>query len=127
MALVQIPSLKTSITGSLLVVLLYFPQQLQSLLPTALHAVIASSRTITCLKAYFAFRCLQHLNYYLSDQVLNNWKNDAWRTGEEVVLITGGSGGMGEKMAIALSKSSKAVIILDIQPPKALRMVSIEI
>lgn len=113
-------SRNTLFTGTVLLALLYFPQRLQSLLPAAIQISIPS-KVLIWFKALSAVSFLRDLNYYLSDQVLNNWKSDPWRHGEEIVLVTGGSSGMGEKMVVALSKSSRAVIVLDLQPSKSLR------
>jgi NAD(P)-dependent dehydrogenase (short-subunit alcohol dehydrogenase family) len=51
--------------------------------------------------------------------VINNWKPDAkWINSQEIVLITGGSSGIGELMALDFAKRGVKVISLDVNPPK---------
>ena len=73
---------------------------------------------LMCYFVLFALSKLGVLNDWLSKKVLNNWIRDPWREGEEIVLITGGSQGVGESVARGLSASSKHVIAWDIHEPK---------
>jgi nucleoside-diphosphate-sugar epimerase len=50
--------------------------------------------------------------------VLNNWTRDSWRHGKEIVLATGGGGGIGEAVVRGLSASSAHVVAIDLFPPK---------
>lgn len=54
----------------------------------------------------------------LSRFVLNNWTSDKWDWTREVVLITGGSSGIGERMASMFALRNIQVVILDITAPK---------
>lgn len=83
------------ITGPLLVALLYYPQKLQSILPATLHQHVVSQRLIRILKVFVAFGLIRYVNRYLSRRAINNFQKDArFVNSQELVLITGGSGGM---------------------------------
>ncbi len=76
------------------------------------------NQLVKVLRVLLALGVLRIANNALSKLVLNNWTTDTWRKGEEVVLITGGGSGIGQLMARDLAKWSKAVVVLDLTPPK---------
>jgi all-trans-retinol dehydrogenase (NAD+) len=55
----------------------------------------------------------------ISDMALNNWKSPAKLIkSQELVLITGGSSGIGELMAKEFAAKGIKVVVLDLSPPK---------
>lgn len=80
---------------------------------------LRSTRTLTCLGVFFVVGILRKLNRLLSRLVLNNFNTDTtWDWPKEVVVITGGSGGIGGMMAQRFAEKNATVISLDIAPPK---------
>lgn len=69
------------------------------------------------IRTLFVIGLVRWLSSYYSRGVLNNWTDDQydWR-GKEVVLITGGSGGIGGHVVQFLSEKGIKVVVLDIQP-----------
>jgi hypothetical protein len=105
-------------TGPLHAVLLYFSQQVQSILPRSIRYYVTTNTFLWTLRALVGYGVIRALNNYLSRMVLNNWTRDSWRHGKEVVLVTGSGGGIGEAVARGLSASSAQVIAVDLFPPK---------
>ncbi len=110
--------LEPILTGPILAGLLYFPEKIQRFLPAALRTYASSNAFLSALKIIVGFGLLRKVNNFLSRMTHNNWTRDHWRHGEEIVLVTGGSGGIGEAIARALSDSSAHVIAVDLFPPK---------
>lgn len=61
---------------------------------------------------------LRKVNNLLSQLSLNNFCRDSYDWRKEVVLVTGGSGGLGDLLVRKLAKLCIKVISLDITPPK---------
>lgn len=81
-------------------------QDLAILHPTAFSRL----KTLLCLGT------LRLLNNYLSDKALNNWVEDKYSWSKEIVLITGGAGGIGGHVVQLLAERGITVVVLDIQP-----------
>jgi len=62
---------------------------------------------------------VRKVNNKLSESVANNWTTTNFIKSQELVLITGGSSGIGELMAKEFSKKGVKVVIIDVNPPKA--------
>ena len=76
-----------------------------------LHSV-AFSR----VKLLFYAGIARWLNSYYSRGVLNNWTKDKYNWSKEIVLITGGAGGIGGHVVQFFSEKGIKVVVLDIQP-----------
>lgn len=57
------------------------------------------------------------MNSWLNDAVTNNWKNDAYVWSKEVVVVTGGSDGIGKIVVHLLAEKGIKVAVLDVQEP----------
>ncbi|KAJ4297202.1 hypothetical protein N0V88_004120 [Collariella sp. IMI 366227] len=68
------------------------------------------------LKGLLVFGVLRLLNSYFSRRVLNNWVDDKYDWSREIVVITGGSGGIGGQVVQLLAERGIKVVVLDIQP-----------
>lgn len=107
------------VTAPLLVALLYCPERLRRIFPTALHPLLASSALIKVLKVCLGLSLIRGLNNKLNQYSANNWKKDAkFIKSQEVVLITGGSSGIGWVMASDFAKKGVKVVVIDLNPPK---------
>ncbi|KAK1510337.1 uncharacterized protein CCOS01_15168 [Colletotrichum costaricense] len=61
---------------------------------------------------------LRKTNGLLSQATLNNFTQDNYDWRRELVVVTGGSGGLGDKLVRKLAKNCIKVISLDIVPPR---------
>ncbi|PQE25533.1 Short-chain dehydrogenase reductase SDR protein [Rutstroemia sp. NJR-2017a BBW] len=112
-------SFDPKLTGALLVALLYYPERLQSILPARLRSYVISPAFVRALNTLLVFGVLRKVNRKLSQLALNGWKSNArFVKSQEVVLITGGSSGIGEIMARDFSSKGVKVVVMDINPPK---------
>jgi hypothetical protein len=58
------------------------------------------------------------INQYLNNRALNNGVQDTFDWKKEIVLVTGGSDGIGGATVLKLAERGTAVIVLDIRPLK---------
>ncbi|KAK3906803.1 hypothetical protein C8A05DRAFT_29350 [Staphylotrichum tortipilum] len=68
------------------------------------------------LKTLLVFGLLRAASGYFSHRVLNNWVDDKYDWSREVVVITGGAGGIGGEIVKLLAERGIKVAVLDIQP-----------
>jgi NADPH:quinone reductase-like Zn-dependent oxidoreductase len=61
---------------------------------------------------------LRRINKILSKASLNNYTRDSYDWRSEIVVVTGGSGGLGDVLVRKLAKHGIKVISLDIMAPK---------
>jgi hypothetical protein len=61
---------------------------------------------------------LRKINKILSQASLNNYTRDSYDWHREIVVVTGGSGGLGDVLVRKLAKQGIKVISLDVMPPK---------
>ncbi len=106
-------------TAPLLFALLYYPEKVRSILPERLHSWISSPAVIRALSVLLGISVLRGISTKLSQWVANNWQPDAkFVKSQEIVLISGGSSGIGQIMAAQFAKLGVKVVILDLNPPK---------
>ncbi|MCJ1309390.1 hypothetical protein MMC25_003049 [Agyrium rufum] len=60
---------------------------------------------------------LRSVNRLLNWGVLNNWTRDAWDWEKEIVVVTGGSDGIGKHIVQSLALKGATTVILDIKEP----------
>jgi all-trans-retinol dehydrogenase (NAD+) len=81
---------------------------------------VQSPRLLASLGILFSIGLLRKLNKTLSRLMLNNFVSDkTWNWSREIVIITGGSSGIGALMVKMFAERDITVIILDITPPKS--------
>ena len=67
------------------------------------------------LKSIATLGVLNAASTYLSDKVVNNWSGDVWDWSREVVVVTGGSDGIGKVVVGLLAERGVKVAVLDVQ------------
>lgn len=78
---------------------------------------ILHHKAFSRIKLLFYLGLIRWLSSLYSQGAIDNWQNDRyeWRS-KEIVLITGGSGGIGGHVVKLLSEMGIKVVVLDIQP-----------
>lgn len=86
--------------------------------------LVQSQRALVAASAFLGLLTCRKLNLWMSRRVVNNHNEDqTWDWSKEVVLLTGGSQGIGAKIASMLAERKVKVVIVDLHPPKgSLRM-----
>jgi len=113
--------LQPLIPAVLLAAIVRYPQQAQEYLSQILtkdtvSINVASLRTV--LTALLSIGVLYRANKYLEHLSLNNYVSDkTWDWSREIVLVTGGSSGIGAEMVKQLTRRGITVVNLDIAPP----------
>ncbi|KAL5335028.1 NAD(P)-binding protein [Aspergillus crustosus] len=74
-------------------------------------------KAFQALKVLASLSLLRRLNALLNSRALNNGASDQYDWNREVVVLTGGSNGIGRQIANLLGNRGIKVAILDIQPP----------
>ncbi|KAF2244548.1 short chain dehydrogenase/reductase family protein-like protein [Trematosphaeria pertusa] len=67
------------------------------------------------LKTLLALGALSAVSGWLDDRVLNNWSADAYDWSKEIVVVTGGSDGIGKIVVQLLAERGVKVAVLDVQ------------
>ncbi|TGZ84485.1 epidermal retinal dehydrogenase 2 [Ascodesmis nigricans] len=90
-----------------------------------LLSTLAASNNADIIKLMSRFKVLVALavvgrvNHHLSKGSMNNWKKDVFTPNKEIVVVTGGSSGIGAELVRQLTKPGvniKKVVVLDVQP-----------
>lgn len=103
-------------TGPVLFAILYHPAKLYSVLPVSLHKYITPG-LIRALKVCFGLGVLQKANNKASELAINNWRSDGgFNKEKELVLITGGSSGIGLLIAKGFAEKGFDVVNFDLRP-----------
>jgi short-subunit dehydrogenase len=70
------------------------------------------------LGVVIALALLRSTNNFLTRWTMNNWRrNEPWRSERELILITGGSSGIGKQVVEDLAKTGVRIVVLDINEP----------
>ena len=77
---------------------------------------ILHSKAFSRVKTLFWIGLVRKISGYFSRQVLNNHVSDKYDWSKEIVLITGGAGGIGGHVVQLLAERGITVVVLDIQP-----------
>ncbi|POS83464.1 hypothetical protein EPUL_004097 [Erysiphe pulchra] len=110
----------TKVIGPILVLLMYFPRRLKKLLPPQLQYLLKSPLLIKLLSTIAGYHILRKTNNAISQYCSNNGRSIVFRPSDELVLISGGSSGIGLLMAKDFARRGVKVIILDLREPKDL-------
>ncbi|KAI9645473.1 hypothetical protein NHQ30_006212 [Ciborinia camelliae] len=68
------------------------------------------------IRKLFYFGVLRLISNYLERGVQNNWVDDKYDWKKEIVLITGGAGGIGGQVVKLLAEKGITVVVLDVIP-----------
>lgn len=94
-------------------------QQLQQFVSRPeVQDVIHSPLARKSLAALAGFALLRYTNRTLSRWSVNSWLSDSWQGDKELVLVTGGTGGIGRQVMEDLSAAGARVVIVDIKEPE---------
>jgi hypothetical protein len=80
------------------------------------HPSVSLSRKAATI--FVALNLIRIFNRYISQEKLNNWvRARPWLASKELVLLTGGSSGIGKQLMLDLAKLHVKIVIFDIQNP----------
>jgi all-trans-retinol dehydrogenase (NAD+) len=77
---------------------------------------ILHSTAFSRIKTLFYFGLARWISNYFDAGVLDNWTKDTYDWNKEIVLITGGAGGIGGGVVKILSEKGVKVVVLDVIP-----------
>jgi all-trans-retinol dehydrogenase (NAD+) len=79
---------------------------------------ILHSTAYSRIKTLFYFGLVRLVSGYFDQKVLDNWTSDEydWSEKGEIVLITGGAGGIGGQVVKLLAERGTRVVVLDVIP-----------
>ncbi|KAL4755877.1 uncharacterized protein BDW70DRAFT_165037 [Aspergillus foveolatus] len=93
-------------------------QSLFSLLPSNVQDYLSRPFVRKAVAIVVALQLLRGVNRYLSQQAQNNWvRARPWNASRELVLLTGGSSGIGKQIMLDLSNLNVRIIIVDVKEP----------
>ncbi|KKK15055.1 hypothetical protein P175DRAFT_0494983 [Aspergillus ochraceoroseus IBT 24754] len=76
------------------------------------------AKALQVLKVLAFLAVLRRVNAWLNRRALNNGLSDQYNWSREVVVLTGGSNGIGRQVALLLGQRGIPVAILDVQAPQ---------
>lgn len=118
---IRLMTLQPLLTGPILLLLHRYPDVIRqsNWLPPNVFRVLTSSNFATTVGAFFALGLLRKTSNWLGRLTLNNFVHDAeWNWSREVVIVTGGSSGIGALMVQQFAAKNVNVIMLDMTAPK---------
>jgi hypothetical protein len=68
------------------------------------------------IKTLFYFGLARWVSNYFDVKVLDNWTSDTYDWDKEIVLITGGAGGIGGNVVKLLAEKGTKIVVLDVIP-----------
>ncbi|RDW85148.1 hypothetical protein BP6252_02738 [Coleophoma cylindrospora] len=77
---------------------------------------ILHEKAFSRIKKLFYFGLVRWASNYLDAGVLDNWTTDTYDWNKEIVLITGGAGGIGGQVVKLLAEKKIKVVVLDVIP-----------
>jgi all-trans-retinol dehydrogenase (NAD+) len=79
---------------------------------------ILHSTAYSRIKTLFYFGLVRLVSGYFDQKVLDNWTSDEydWSEKGEIILITGGAGGIGGNVVKLLAERGTRVVVLDVIP-----------
>lgn len=112
--------LQPLVTGVALLASLKYPSEVEQMLSTITKGAISALPLTRTLKVLVVAGIIYRLNRMFSRLILNNFVSDkTWDWKREIILITGGSSGIGALIAHKFSDRNVKVVIFDISAPKA--------
>ncbi|KAJ5358226.1 hypothetical protein N7541_005384 [Penicillium brevicompactum] len=98
--------------------LLQYTQAALASLPEPAQALLLNPTAQKTAAGLGAFILARATNRFVSRCALQNWTtNSKWNAAEELVLLTGGTSGIGKQVMLDLSQAGVRVVILDINEP----------
>ncbi|KFZ08787.1 hypothetical protein V502_09147 [Pseudogymnoascus sp. VKM F-4520 (FW-2644)] len=123
---IRLTLLQPLFTGPLLLGLHRYLSFVTKLLPPSVHEVVRSTYLLKGLGLLFGIGLLRKVNNRLSQLVLNNFTKDkTWDWTKEIVVVTGGSGGIGGLIVRKFAENNIKVIILDVSAPTSTTKIDI--
>jgi hypothetical protein len=125
-ALIQKVALEPLITAPLLYLLIRKPQVFRDIVLQRLPSLNDNTALVTALKWLVGLGIGRNISYLMNKWALNNWQlrttKSQWDWKNEVVVVTGGCSGFGEKVSIGLAEKGLKVVVLDVSDlPKSLQ------
>lgn len=115
---IRLTLLEPLLMGPLLLGLHRHPTFAAKWLPPNVFKVVSSTHLLRGLGILFGIGLLRRVNNKLSKLVLNNFRKDtSWDWTKEIVVVTGGSGGIGASVVRMFAEKNIKVIILDVLAP----------
>lgn len=112
--------LQPILTGAALFASIRYHAHTEKVVLNVFSGAVSSSGLIKSLKYLLGLGILYRLNRWSNRLAVNNFTSDSkWNWEKEIVLVTGGSSGIGALMVQQFANRNITVVALDIRPPTA--------